>query len=70
VTAGDIEVSSLCRWYREDFDRQRRAGKGLEGFLTDDAEVLGLDAQRSGRLARGELPGSFPDHDWRLKRVP
>lgn len=70
MAARELELSSLLRWYREDFDRQWRGGKGLEGFLTQFSSALGLDAQQTGKLARGELPLSFLEYDWRLNRVP
>jgi hypothetical protein len=61
-----IEVSSLFKWYGDDF---QRAG-GLRAFLADQGEALGLmDVQRQA-LRDGSLKMVFLDYDWRLNGTP
>lgn len=65
-----LEVSSLFKWYREDFERPWPAGPGLKGFFASYGEVLGLRPADRDALLRGDLPIRFLDYDWRLNRVP
>jgi hypothetical protein len=59
---GRLEVSSIFKWYGDDFER---AG-GLRAFLAGQGEALGLtNAERQG-LRDGSLKIAFLDYDWRL----
>lgn len=59
---GRLEVSSIFKWYGEDFER---AG-GLGTFLAARGDALGLtDAERRG-LREGSIEIDFLDYDWRL----
>jgi hypothetical protein len=59
---GTLEVSSIFKWYGDDFER---AG-GLRAFLASQGKALGLtDAERQG-LRDGSLKIVFLDYDWRL----
>lgn len=64
-----LEVSSLFRWYRKDFERQWPAGPGLEGFFASYGELLRLSPANRQALVRGDVPIRFLDYDWRLNRV-
>jgi len=61
-----LELSSLFRWYRGDFDRPWRGTSGLAGFLARYATALGLDAVSRQRLLSGAMDIVFLDYDWRL----
>lgn len=65
-----LEVSSIFRWYREDFERGWRGASGLAAFLALYAEPLGLGPADRRRLAEGQITISFLEYDWRLNRTP
>jgi hypothetical protein len=65
--AGDkLEVSSIFKWYREDFERGWRGADSLAAFLGDYADALGLSEAQRNALLSGELAIGFLDYDWRL----
>jgi hypothetical protein len=64
-TAG-LEVSSIFRWYGEDFEAGWRGARSLGAFLALYGEALGLDVEQRRRLAAGQMRISFLDYDWRL----
>jgi hypothetical protein len=66
LAGGELEVSSIFKWYGEDFE----GAGGLRVFLAGQGEALGLtDAERRS-LRDGSLPIRFLDYDWRLNATP
>jgi hypothetical protein len=65
VPAG-LEVSSIFRWYREDFEAGWGGARGLGAFLALYGDALALDAEHRRQLAAGQIRISFLDYDWRL----
>jgi len=69
--AGDtLEVSSIFKWYREDFESDWRGATTLDRFLALYRRPLGLDEATAKRLASGGVDIEFLDYDWRLNRKP
>ncbi|MEQ8802317.1 MAG: DUF547 domain-containing protein, partial [Haliea sp.] len=66
---GSLEVSSIFKWYREDFQRGWRGADTLDSFLALYAGALGLDADAREKLASGRLRVRFLDYDWPLNRA-
>lgn len=65
--AGDkLEISSIFKWYREDFERGWRGADSLAAFLGRYADALDLSEAQRSALAGGELAIEFLDYDWRL----
>jgi hypothetical protein len=64
-----LKVSSIFKWYREDFEKGWRNTSSLEQFLALYATALGLDAEASARLRAGNIKLEFLDYDWRLNGV-
>jgi len=62
---GKLEVSSIFKWYGEDF---QLAG-GLRAFLADQGEALGLTDDQRRSLRDGSLEIAFLPYDWRLNAV-
>jgi hypothetical protein len=59
---GRLEVSSIFKWYGDDFE----SAGGLRAFLAGKSDALGLTkAERQG-LRDGSLEITFLDYDWRL----
>lgn len=69
--AGDrLDVSSIFRWYREDFETGWRGANSLAEFLSLYGDALGLDAPQRQKLALDGFAIEFLDYDWRLNRTP
>lgn len=65
-----LEVSSIFKWYREDFEQGWRGATSLGGFLALYRQALGLDESTAKRLVSGDVDIEFLDYDWRLNRIP
>jgi len=66
VTNGKLELSSIFKWYREDFERGWGGYKSLFQFLGDYAPALGLNAADKQKVDAKSIPLSFLDYDWKL----
>jgi hypothetical protein len=66
LSNGKLELSSIFKWYREDFERGWGGYKSLFQFLGDYAPSLGLSAADKQKLDAKSLPLSFLDYDWKL----
>ncbi len=61
-----LEVSSIFKWYAEDFDRGYRGIRSVQAFLAAHAERL-ADRPADQELIRTEqAPLDYLDYDWRL----
>lgn len=67
---GTLEVSSIFKWYRDDFEQGWRGTTSLGGFLARYGNDLGLPPQTTTRLAAGQLDIPFLDYNWALNRTP
>ncbi len=63
-------LSSIFKWYREDFERGWLGLDRLEGFLINYGDALGLSSAQQTQLLQGDLNIEFLDYDWRLNRLP
>ena len=70
LNAGQLEVSSIFKWYREDFEKGFRGTKTLGQFLGLYSQSLSLNPQQSQALAQGKLKIDFLPYDWNLNRTP
>lgn len=66
---GSLQVSSIFKWYREDFERGGRGADTLGAFLALYANALGLDANTREQLAGGTVQIRFLNYDWNLNRL-
>lgn len=66
VSNGKLELSSIFKWYREDFERGWGGYKSLFQFLGDYSSALGLSAADTQKVQAKSMPVSFLDYDWRL----
>lgn len=66
----ELEVSSIFKWYREDFEKGWGGYRSLPSFLAAHADALGLTRPQAAQLLRGDLEVTFLDYDWRLNRKP
>ncbi|EED32533.1 conserved hypothetical protein [gamma proteobacterium NOR5-3] len=65
-----LEVSSIFKWYRDDFEQGWRGIDSLQGFLSRYGESLNLTAKQTAALEDGGLDLVFLDYDWRLNHKP
>src|SRR6185295_19071163 len=61
-----LQVSSIFKWYRGDFEKGWRGADNLAGFFLLYRQPLGLDDNAANRLKAGEIKIDFLDYDWRL----
>lgn len=61
-----IMVSSVFKWYRDDFEKGWRGTSTLAQFLGLYSRTLGLDATAERSLLAGDMQIKFLDYDWRL----
>lgn len=61
-----LAVSSIFKWYREDFEKGWLGYQSLDSFLLNYADALGLQAQHKQLLEQGKLKIKFLDYDWKL----
>lgn len=70
VSDGRIKVSSIFKWYRQDFEQGWRGAHSLGAFLALYRAPLGLNATLAADLASGAAASKvgidFLDYDWRL----
>lgn len=68
---GDVlKLSSIFKWYRQDFERGWGGYQELPQFLIVYRQALGLSDKDVQRLKSGALDIEFTDYDWRLNRTP
>jgi len=65
-----VKISSIFKWYKQDFEQGWRGASSLGHFLSLYASSLGLDSVSSGRLANGKFNISYLDYDWQLNSFP
>ncbi len=66
IDAGRLKVSSIFKWYRQDFEKGWRGAANLGAFLALYRAPLGLDTALAVDLAAGKMAIDFLDYDWRL----
>jgi hypothetical protein len=66
LKGGRLEVSSIFKWYRGDFEKGWRGAKNLNQFLAIYANALGLTKGQQAALHSGKTKVSFLSYDWRL----
>lgn len=64
-----LEISSIFKWYRGDFEKGWRGTKSLNQFLALYAHALGLNKGQQAALRSGKMKVSFLPYDWRLNRT-
>ncbi len=68
-TEQQLEVSSIFKWYKDDFAAGWRGAQSLEQFLALYADALGLSETQRQRLHSGNIDIDFLDYDWNLNDI-
>ena len=63
---GKLEVSSIFKWFREDFEKGQRGFSKLEDVFAFYADQLTDDAAAREKLRAKTVSVSFLDYDWSL----
>lgn len=63
-----LKVSSIFKWYKNDFERGWAGFKSLPQFLSAYSQALGLNENDIQRLQAGEIDINFLDYNWQLNR--
>lgn len=64
-----LYVSSIFKWYREDFNKGWRGATSLAQFLGLYSEALDLNELSTRQLINGDINIEFLDYDWKLNRA-
>ncbi len=64
-----LEVSSIFKWYREDFAMGWHSFLSLADFFAGYAQALDLTAEDVRALVSEEIKIEFLDYDWRLNSI-
>ena len=62
----ELLISSIFKWYREDFERDWQGANSLPQFLALYRHSLGLSKAEAETLVAGEFTITFLDYDWKL----
>ena len=68
ATSGKAEISSIFKWFREDFERGNLSFSKLEDVLAFYADQLTDDPASRDKLRAKSVPISFLDYDWSLNK--
>ena len=61
-----LELSSIFKWYREDFEKGWKGYESLAAFIYDYRDVMTLTAEAEQALAKGKIDIDFLSYDWGL----
>jgi hypothetical protein len=63
---GELEISSIFKWYGDDFRKGWRGKGSLEAFLAGYSDALSLSEAQRKALLEDKLDVAYLDYDWRL----
>ncbi len=61
-----LKLSSIFKWYRDDFEKGWQGFNSLSEFMARYAEPLGLSQEHISQLKQRDLKIKFLDYDWGL----
>lgn len=63
---GVLEVSSIFKWYKEDFQKGWLGIESLSMFFVRYFKEIGLTMEQKESLAQGKIKIEYLDYDWKL----
>jgi hypothetical protein len=69
VAGGKLEVSSIFKWFREDFEKGQKGFAQVEDVFARYATQLTDKPEEQAALKAKSLPLTFLDYDWSLNSV-
>lgn len=61
-----FKVSSIFKWYRDDFEKNWRGSQSLLHFFAKYGKAFGLDSKSSKAMVNGNVAITYLDYDWKL----
>lgn len=68
--AGSLALSSIFKWYREDFEKGWRGAATLPQFIALYAAAIGASPSQVEQLRNDAVDIEFLKYDWRLNSIP
>jgi hypothetical protein len=69
VAGGEVQVSSIFKWFREDFESGAGGFRRLADVFAKYASQLSDQPEEQARLRERALPVAFLDYDWSLNAL-
>ena len=69
VKGGNLEVSSIFKWFKEDFEKGHKGFNKVEDVFAKYATQLSDDSAEQTKLRARSLPVNDLDYDWSLNGV-
>ncbi len=69
IEGGKLALSSIFKWYREDFEKGWKGYDSLEQFLVHYAASLSLSPEDTKQLTEKKMSIRFLDYDWALNKT-
>ena len=66
VKGGQVEVSSIFKWFREDFEKGHQGYSRVEDLMARFAAQLADQASDQDKIRAKTVPVSYLDYDWSL----
>ncbi len=66
IEPGGYKVSSIFKWYREDFEKGWRGADNLAQFFALYSRAFGMDTKAANDLAAKNVSIDFLEYDWQL----
>lgn len=70
LAEGELQLSPLFKWYRQDFEAGWRESSTLGKFLARYGDALALDDTQVESLESGKLEIDYLNYDWNLNDPP
>lgn len=68
LVGDELQVSSIFKWYQEDFEKGWKGFNSLEAFFSNYAKAIGLDEDGIEKLQKGGISIEYLDYDWQLNQ--
>lgn len=65
-----LELSSIFKWYREDFEKGWKGYNSLEAFIHNYASAMSLPESVKADLSNEKVDIKFLSYDWALNKKP
>jgi len=63
---GKLQVSSIFKWFKEDFEKGHKSFNKLEDVFAKYADVMGTDATSIAQIRARAVSVTYLDYDWSL----
>ena len=69
LDANTLYVSSIFKWYHQDFEKGWKGVNSVGQFLSQYSEPLGLNTTQKDMLKNGKINIDYLPYDWRLNKT-